>query len=160
MRSNAHIKHYIDKITCWIEQRGFEPEVVHQVMRVVIVKSNEYTNPLLMFDRDGILVNVTHSKPIPHKKRGRLTEQLKQLNIEGVSYAYGFDKFDKALMYADQLDIFGSDAYTDERLDEFCQRAFIIAPQTLDNLVGSVVETPVITNCISCKYSTAKQINY
>ena len=130
------------------------------MMRVVIIKGNGYTNPLLMFDGDSILVNITHSKPIPYKNRGRLTEQLSQLNIEGVSYAYGFDKYDRTLMYADLLDISQTDAESDKRLDEFCQRAFIIAPQMLDNLVGSVVETPLITNCITCKYSTAKQVSY
>ena len=160
MKPNAHIKQYIERVARWLEQHGFEPEVVHQVMRVVIVKRNGYTNPLLIFDKDSILVNVVHSNPIPHKNRGQLSEQLKQLNVEGVSYAYGFDKYDKAVMYADQLDISDSDAGSDERIDDFCRRAFINAPQMLDNLVASTIETPAITNCISCKYSTSKQVSY
>ena len=160
MRTNAHIKQYINKITLWLEQKGFQPEVVQHVMRVVIVKSNGYTNPLLMFDKESILVNIVHSRPIPYKYRGQLTEQLEQLNIEGVSYAYGFDKYDRALMYADLLPISGSNADSDNRLDEFCQRAFIVAPQMLDDLVASTIETPVIINCISCEYNINRQVNY
>jgi len=140
MKPNAHIGQYINKITHWLEQREFKPEVVHQIMRVVIANHNGYTNPLLIFDEDRILVKVVHSNPIPGKYREQLNKQLEQLNIEGVSYAYGFDKYDRSLMYADMLDISGSDADSDERIDDFCQRAFIAAPRLLDEITASTFE--------------------
>jgi len=140
MKPNAHIEQYINKIENWLEQREFKPEVVRQIMRVIIDKGNGYTNPLLIFDKDSILVNVVHSNPIPHKNREQLAGQLEQLNIEGVSYAYGFDKYDRSLMYADLLDISDSDADTDDRIEEFCQRAFIAAPRLLDEITASAVE--------------------
>ena len=145
MKTDAHIKQYIGKIARWLDENGFEPEVVHQVIRVVIANHNGYTNPLLMFDKGSILVNVVHSKPIPHKNREQLTGQLEQLNIEGVSYAYGFDKYDRALMYADLLDISDSDADSDKRLDEFCRRAFITVPQILDDITASAVKSCALT---------------
>ena len=141
MKPNAHIEQYINKIENWLEQREFKPEVVRQIMRVIIDKGNGYTNPLLIFDKDSILVNVVHSNPIPHKNREQLAGQLEQLNIEGVSYAYGFDKYDRSLMYADLLDISDSDADTDDRIDDFCQRAFIIAPRLLDEIAASIGST-------------------
>jgi len=141
MESNAHIEQYIDKISNWLKQRAFKPEVVRQIMRVVIDKGNGYANPLLIFDKDSILANVVHSKPIPYKNREQLAGQLEQLNIEGVSYAYGFDKYDRSLMYADLLDISDSDADTDDRIDDFCQRAFIIAPRLLDEIAASIGST-------------------
>ena len=145
MKSNAHIKQYIDKITHWLKDNGFEPEVYRKIMRVIIDKSNGYTNPFLIFDRDSILVNVAHSKPISSRNREQLSKQLVQLNVEGVSYAYGLDKFDKGLMYADQLDISQTDAESDKRLDEFCQRAFITVPQILDDITASAVEFFALT---------------
>ena len=141
MNSNTHMRQYIEKITCWLEQKDFKPEVSDCVIRVIICKDNGYANPLLIFDKDSIFINIVHSKPISRKNRERLSEQFALLNIEGVSYAYGFDKFDKALMYADLLPISGCDADSDERLDEFCQQAFIIAPQILDDITVSIGES-------------------
>jgi len=140
MKPNAHIKQYIGKITCWLQDKGFDPEVYSEIMRVIIDKGNGYANPLLIFDGDRILVNVVHSNPILGKYREQLNKQLEQLNIEGASYAYGFDKYDRSLMYADLLDISDSDADTDDRIEEFCQRAFIIAPQILDDITASAFE--------------------
>ena len=143
MKPNAHIKQYIKKITCWLGQRGFEPEVVQQVMRVVIPRRSGYTNPVLLFDKDKIRINLYHSLSISgSREQNKLLEQLEPLNIQDASYAYGIGLYDK-LLYADLLPISGSNADTDNRLDEFCQRAFITAPQMLDNLIASTIETPV-----------------
>ena len=87
MRTNARIKQYIDKITHWLEQRGFQPEVVHQVMRVVIPRRGGYTNPVLLFDKDKIQINLYHSMSINgSRKQEKLLEQLEMLNVQDASY--------------------------------------------------------------------------
>ena len=137
MKTNGHIKQYIDKITCWLQEKGFEPEVVQQVMRVVIPGHTGYTNPVLIFDKDTILINLYHSVSISDpRKQDSLCKQFEKLNIRDASYTYGMGLYDK-LLYADLLDISQTDADNDARLDEFCQRAFITAPQMLDNIAAS-----------------------
>ena len=141
MKTKGHIKQYIDKITCWLQENGFEPEVVQQVMRVVISGHAGYTNPVLIFDKDAIRINLYHRVSVSGpRERDRLSKQFETLNIRDASYAYGIGLHDK-LLYADLLDVSQTDANNDARLDAFCHRAFIAAPRMLDDIAAEVGST-------------------